>query len=110
MVGRGQIVRGLEWCDKDFGIHPVGTEEPLKVLGQGIICTGPAFSLGKQLLKLQEFGIRWYKPDEGSGTQGEDEGIYSRDISDLELMGFSYQSIGQGGRKVFRVTHFLENR
>lgn len=25
---------------------------------------------------------------EGSGSQGEDEGIYSRDISDIELMGF----------------------
>lgn len=41
IVRRGQIVRGLKQCDKDFGIHPIGTEEPLKVIEQKIICTGP---------------------------------------------------------------------
>lgn len=45
VVARVQIVRGLKWCDKDFGIHPVGTEEPLKVFEQGIFCTGPIVSL-----------------------------------------------------------------
>lgn len=42
---------------------------------------------------------------------GEGEGIYSRDISDVELMGFGYQLEYwvAGARKVFRMTHFLEN-
>lgn len=45
----GAGFRGLEWCDKAFGMHPVGTEESLKVLEQGIVCTGPVFSLGREL-------------------------------------------------------------
>lgn len=43
---------------------------------------------------------------EGSGSPGEDEGIYSRDISGIELMGFGYQLEYWvvRGRKVFRMT------
>lgn len=50
VVARVQIVRGLKWYDKDFGIHPVGMEEPLKVFEQGIFCTGPVVSLRKWIL------------------------------------------------------------
>lgn len=44
-VGRVNIVRGLKWCDKDFEIHPIGTEEPLEMFEQGIFCPGPVVSL-----------------------------------------------------------------
>lgn len=44
VVAKVQIVRGFNCCVKDFGIHPVGTEEPLKVFEQGIFCTGPIVS------------------------------------------------------------------
>lgn len=43
---------------------------------------------------------------EGSGSQGEDEGIYSRDISGMELMGFGYrlEYWVVRERKVFKMT------